>query len=318
MGMFSRNELPADAREIRGNVLEGRSVTFDAEVQPDGRTKATRVAIDYVEGAKCPGVIKSFSHRTGWGFATSSCLSGDVRFMLSDFQPAQVFPPTANLQGALVLLEIASQPDGKMKATQIQFQTAKIAQELTGVQNGAPAGAVALQPSPAIFQPNVVPNAGGGVDWSQIAALLAAHNIQLPANVVLPQGINQQAFLQQAQPQPQRSAPQQGVKRSAGGLVIPPPTVPNLGLAQPPAKKSAVPVTSTGQYMSGTIKSYNPSKGWGLIVTPGMEDKGDVFFMKSNLPQEVRDTEGLAGSSVTYELMTAPNGKYRAQNVTMP
>merc|ERR1712039_1077897 len=80
---------------------------------------------------------------------------------------------------------------------------------------------------------------------------------------------------------------------------------------------SAVPTTSTGQVITGTVKSYNVQKGWGLIVSPGIPGgergvAGDVFFMKSNLPQELRDLS-IAGTEVRYELCTTPDGKFRAQ-----
>jgi len=82
-----------------------------------------------------------------------------------------------------------------------------------------------------------------------------------------------------------------------------------------------VPVTTTGEFMDGNVKSYNPTKGWGLITSRGIPkggngQVGDVFFMKSNLPSEVRDSLR-QGQSVTYELVKTPEGKFRAQSIVL-
>ncbi|CAK0796373.1 unnamed protein product [Prorocentrum cordatum] len=58
--MFSRNELPADAREVSDKVLRGRQVQFEGQRGADGRAKATAVALFPVEGYPLPGEIKSY------------------------------------------------------------------------------------------------------------------------------------------------------------------------------------------------------------------------------------------------------------------
>jgi len=404
--MFSRSDLPEDAREIRGNILEGRPVTFDAGVQADGRLKAMRVMLNHVEGAKVPGVVKSFSERNGYGFATSSCLSQDVRFSVADFQPAQTFPSNVNLVGALVLLEYDTQPDGKLKATRIQFQTSKLAQQYTAGAGGTQLASTIVPPpgapptigatasfgttitygAPATYgaptglgaTPGITnamdPLSGLGMLQGTVKSfserngygfinvpglpmdirfgkndlvgevispgapvqfkLAASPDGRLQGNTVIPMQAIMQSQVQvpvqvpmQVPVQVQIQPATQGVKRSVAPANHVPaqvqaPTI-DFSVVQQPVKlpkTEPVSVISTGQWMSGTIKSYNPLKGWGLIVTPGITGGGggknsDVFFLKTNLPKEYRDTEGLAGSSVTYELMTQQNGQYRAQNV---
>merc|ERR1719331_1511024 len=138
--MFSRAELPEDAKEIRGKTLENRTVTFDGQVQPDGRAKATRVVIPYSEGDKCPGKIKSYSHKHGYGFVQCSSLTEDIRFNRNSFQPPLAAAEGTDLRGALVLLEMTHTDDGKNRAEKIQFQTKKVAERFGGNGAAAPQG----------------------------------------------------------------------------------------------------------------------------------------------------------------------------------
>merc|ERR1712032_414802 len=95
-----------------------------------------------------------------------------------------------------------------------------------------------------------------------------------------------------------------------------------MGIAQQALKQQKtepIATVPTGKHMSGSVKSYNPAKGWGLISSPGIPSggagkSGDVFFMKSNLPVESRDQD-ITGYNVTYELMRTPDGKLRAQSI---
>merc|ERR1711862_738132 len=63
--------------------------------------------------------------------------------------------------------------------------------------------------------------------------------------------------------------------------------------------------TPTGEWVSGVVKSYNPSKGFGFVTNTGAN--GDVFFMKTALPALQRDTQGLEGVAVSCELVTLPD-----------
>jgi len=68
---------------------------------------------------------------------------------------------------------------------------------------------------------------------------------------------------------------------------------------------------STGVREIGTIKSFNPVKGWGMICGDGVDDR---FFMSSELPPEMRTKEA-AGVMVEYELMQTNEGKFRARSI---
>ncbi|CAE8585113.1 unnamed protein product, partial [Polarella glacialis] len=67
---FSRTELPDDVKEVQGKFMQGRPVVFDAEQLPDGRFKATAVAVPYIEGKEIAGKIKTFVEKNGYGFIT--------------------------------------------------------------------------------------------------------------------------------------------------------------------------------------------------------------------------------------------------------
>merc|ERR1711972_539975 len=77
----------------------------------------------------------------------------------------------------------------------------------------------------------------------------------------------------------------------------------------------ALAATPTGQRMVGSIKSYNAQKGFGFITTADLH--GDVFFMKSNLPEEAQGM-ALQNRDVEYELMRSQDGHLRAQNIAVP
>merc|ERR1712032_243668 len=115
-------------------------VTFDASSGTDGRARASNLQISAGEGELMAGAIKSFSERHGYGFIESSCCPGDVRFSMSDLDSLN---PGANLKGELVLFKANSQPDGKIQASKVMFQSGKIASRLKaggGMQGGMMAG----------------------------------------------------------------------------------------------------------------------------------------------------------------------------------
>lgn len=127
--MFSRNDLPIDIKEVRGKFLDGRPVVFDAQQGPDGRYKATSMVVPYVEGKSLAGQIKIFFNEKGFGFITSSSLTEDVFF------PANILngvSPGTQLKGELVMFDVEAQPDGKLKATKVLFQSGKIATRVKG------------------------------------------------------------------------------------------------------------------------------------------------------------------------------------------
>jgi len=65
---------------------------------------------------------------------------------------------------------------------------------------------------------------------------------------------------------------------------------------------------------TGTVKSWNGSKGFGFIVCPGVS--GDVMFGRTDLPQDAREVRGkfLDGRRVNFKVQMV-NGRAKATNV---
>jgi len=118
---FSKSELPPEAREVHGSILEGREVNLDSRTGPDGRARATMVQIVATEGKPLLGVIKSYSDRHRYGFITSSALTEDARFQATDLPPGLSLMGT-NLKGHFVTFDVQQLPDGKVRVTKMQLQ----------------------------------------------------------------------------------------------------------------------------------------------------------------------------------------------------
>jgi len=118
---FSKAELPPEARDVHGSILEGREVNLDVCSGPDGRARATTVHLCYTEGKALIGVIKSYSDRHRYGFVTSSTLSEDAQFHATDLPPGlSLMGPS--LKGQFVTFEVQRLPDGKVRVTKMQLQ----------------------------------------------------------------------------------------------------------------------------------------------------------------------------------------------------
>jgi len=66
--------------------------------------------------------------------------------------------------------------------------------------------------------------------------------------------------------------------------------------------------------LAGTVKTFNPAKGFGFIVSEGSECAGDAFFMRSDVTSGLETLQ--PGQQVTFTLMQGSNGKYRAQSIS--
>jgi len=303
--LFSRSELPEDAKEVRGKFLEGRAVVFDAQLKPDGRAKATRVILSADEGAEVPGTIRSYSEKNGYGFATSSCISGDIRFAATDF--GDPLPTGVDLKGQLIKLRVQGAPNGKMRASSIQFQTARIAERVKGGQMSTMGPSMPWSGMVGGVVKSFNEKRGYGfvnVPGYPLDIKFGRNNMPAGSDVAMGSVV---CFVPCMSPDGRLQANQ----------VIP---MSGWGGERGGAHRN-VDVESTGKCMSGIVKSYNPSKGWGFISSEGIPaggagKVGDVFFMKSNLPAEVQNSH-LQNRSVSYELMRAPSGNYRAHNVAL-
>eukprot|EP00933_Yihiella_yeosuensis_P081865 TRINITY_DN95563_c0_g1_i1.p1 TRINITY_DN95563_c0_g1~~TRINITY_DN95563_c0_g1_i1.p1 ORF type:complete len:317 (+),score=79.85 TRINITY_DN95563_c0_g1_i1:78-1028(+) len=284
--LFSFAEMPEDLKEVQGKFLVGRSVTFNAQQNPDGRYKATAVVVPFEEGKEIAGKITSYSEKNGYGFVTSSCLTTDARFERSHLPS---LPMGTNLQGELVICDIQPMPDGKLRVTKLMFQKKEIAARLgsasamgAGGGKGGGMGGV-KRPASGMTMMNV--------DMNQVMQMSLL--MGLPVETVMAHIQAQQASL---------------MGMGMGGMSM-----------APVAKAPRVEVTETptGNFTTGMVKSYNGLKGFGFIGGVGMAQ--DAFFFKGALSADLQSMDGrqLTGKNVSFEIVNTSDGKVRAQNVTL-
>lgn len=146
---FLMKDLAPDSKEVQGKYMDGRSVTFAMDPQADGRHKAKEVQIQcdrHGENEVFPGIIKTFSDKNGYGFIQSSHAEGDLRF---DRQAFAAYQPGLDLTGKLVLFAIQTLPDGKLRATKVEFQSGRTARAVSSGEDSwnAQAGKGAWNPA---------------------------------------------------------------------------------------------------------------------------------------------------------------------------
>jgi len=157
------------------------------------------------------------------------------------------------------------------------------------------------QPPAAGFQPQ-----SGG--WDQFAPQQAAAIAQAQA------GPGHVGHLPQAGPTDFENTLQMAAAAAQVNLLSGVPGLTNAGgFANGGFKKQKIEALTTGQFLSGTIKTYNAQKGFGFIVGSGAP--GDVFFMRTDLPA-LAQHEDCKGCAVNFELMRTTDGKLRAKNIT--
>jgi cold shock CspA family protein len=69
-----------------------------------------------------------------------------------------------------------------------------------------------------------------------------------------------------------------------------------------------------GQAMTGTVKSYNPNKGYGFFSAEGLGE--DVFFSGDRIPQEAAGAR-LENTVAVFNVQQKADGKYEATNIQL-
>jgi cold shock CspA family protein len=368
--LFGKESLPDDVREVQGKFLEGRQVLFNAEQGTDGRYKATAITLPFVEGKQLAGKIKFYNPAKGYGFITSSSLTQDVHFKISDLPPVV---PGLSVKDELVVFDVQVEPDGKLQVGKMMFQSKKIAFRLQGMgemgmlggmmggmmgpgmMGGGMMGAAMLgggmmgggmvgmsKPKPAmmgmsgIMTGNVksysekngygfitspacpvdikfgnqdlgVPTIAPGTTVSfsciqdKMGRFEAKHVTPVGADMTMPGSMHIAAM---KRPATAMMGGMTNMMALSGGM--------GMGSAAKMQKTE----TGTGQFVTGVIKSLN-TKGFGFITSPAVA--GDVFFMKSALPQAAQILgDALVTQTVLFEIAHTQEGKIRAQNITFP
>lgn len=349
---FAKEMLPDEMKQLHGRFLENRPVTFSSQAGPDGRQKATAVQVGLVEGMPLAGQIKSFSSKNGYGFLTSTAVAEDVRFFKTDLP---VDPGENHLKGEFVTFEVQAQPDGKLRASKLQFQSQDVAQRLQGgmmgmgmmtgmMGKGGNAGGAAGKGGKAT---NGGMQMGGAQQqqalmMSQMSGLMTGTVksfsdknfygfINMPGYPVdikfgKKELVNCESvssgetvsFKLSYGPDGRMVADQVsslGGGKGNGGMKRPAAMMASSAqFGFQPQKQPRTQETGTGQFTSGAVKSYNPTKGFGFIGSANFSE--DVFFMKSSLPAEAQSNI-MPGQNVMFEIAQTTDGKVRALNVSM-
>eukprot|EP00435_Cladocopium_sp_Y103_P022888 s717_g5.t1 len=308
--------MPEECRNVHGKFMTGRAVDFKAQQGPDGRYKATSVSFPFAEGWPVAGWIKSYSVAQHESFIVSSQMNQDIRF---DRTVIDV-PATAALQGQLVVVDIAVRPDGKYNASRVSLQENL---RMGPMQQAAPAATPYVNGTRGAPEGNVLNSMvgragyGGGFFWFNLRAGMGcltvsgyagdvAFNASDPAIIVgsmvsfSPSNTEGRLWANNVLPIAQGSSTH-SVKRQT--------SVSRAGTER--WKKPRTHEVATGQHGSGQIKTagtYSEQKGFGFIRSDGLAE--DIFFMRTYLPEEYRDTAGteLVGCTVNFELSKTPDG----------
>lgn len=301
---FSKSSLPSDVNDaIDGRCfdLAGREVTFAVEAK-EGKTQAHGVQLVPREGQPLVGKVKSYSPNTGYGFIGAEALSGqDVFFMKTELPQDHQFHCS---KGTPVSFCIVQTQEGK-----IQAQGIRVAK--TG-GTGSGQGAV----------PDFA-----GMDPTQLGLAIMSGHISLPAlmNSKSSGGLGSSVGSGLSK-RPATGTTMSGIVKSFNlargwGFITAPGcagdvyfkcndssiadgmqveftvTTTQDGKVQ---GKDVTPGLPEGSQVTGTVKSYNPQKGFGFLRVPGRA--GDVHFRKQSLPANMQDSDQLEGQNFQFSI----------------
>ncbi|CAE8678378.1 unnamed protein product [Polarella glacialis] len=70
--------------------------------------------------------------------------------------------------------------------------------------------------------------------------------------------------------------------------------------------------------LSGVVKSWNGSKGFGFITCDSLA--GDVLFARTEMPQDVKEVRGkfLEGRPCVFDAQQQADGRFKATNLALP
>eukprot|EP00931_Biecheleriopsis_adriatica_P030400 TRINITY_DN1791_c0_g1_i3.p1 TRINITY_DN1791_c0_g1~~TRINITY_DN1791_c0_g1_i3.p1 ORF type:complete len:497 (-),score=138.86 TRINITY_DN1791_c0_g1_i3:256-1746(-) len=271
---FQRRDLPED---LQGNFshdffnFQGLTAIFELTETKDGKPQARNVKVVGGEGLPMLGEVKNFSDKNGYGFITSSMWDSDLYFKGKDLPPHLQGMGLGQLKGMKVKFTTVAMPDGKMQARNL-----------------------------------VVSAPGGMVPMARMSIAEMAMPMPMPAAPM------RRPTMMSAQPMP---AP---TMRAGMGKGKPMPSsrpVPTMQAppVMAPAQMSMAPVMGNaipdGTSMVGTVKSFDPAKGFGFISAPNFPP--DIYF-KPDLEEVTK------GQQVTFLIKWSPQGKPQAREVSIP
>mmetsp|Transcript_19763 Transcript_19763/g.46078 ORF Transcript_19763/g.46078 Transcript_19763/m.46078 type:complete len:530 (+) Transcript_19763:99-1688(+) len=270
-------------------VLPGQPVTFTVHFTREGKPQAREVTSPMQAGEVYTGTVRRYSPKTGYGFLSVDGRSQDVYFQKKDL-PMQLQESGA-LDGAQfnfsVVMSAMNKPQAQdMECVAMPTQGMKRPAPTQAPQRG-PAGPAAMQ-SPVLSNPakRLRPTATAG----PAAAQAMANQMANPMVNAFGGGIDLAAVSQIMQ------AAAAGIPGMAGAL----------GTGFGAADQSL-----DGKSM-GSVKSFNPAKGFGFIASPTLPS--DVYFNAKSLPEEYRGMQ-LAGQQVAFTVRYTQDGKLQGNDV---
>lgn len=348
---FQRLALPEEL-QLSENNLKGLSCTFETFVTQEGKTQARNVQVSAsgVEGSKVIGTIKSYVAKSQYGFITSPVLETDIYFKAKDLTESWL--QDQNLKDCKVIFEVMTMKDGKLQARAISvLQGTGQMQPIQGMsqnQMGLPpmaapapigAGGHGITPvppriatSPPVMAPPVMappargnsgsfvpprtpqptpnhaptPAANGPVmghmlaDGSQMIGKIKTFDLNKGFGFIVAPNFPSDVYFKASDP-----TIQIGVEVTF--------TLKYTQDGRPQAQNVCTPLHD-GELLVGTVRSYNPNKGFGFLFMDGRSQ--DIYFPKSTLPMELQEETNLEGSQFQFNVNASGN-KPQAQELQL-
>lgn len=345
---FLRTSLPPELKECRdfGNGgpgmnfdLKGMRVTFQLQTKPDGQQAATGIALSVTTGKPLVGLVKSYNEVKGYGFMTCSAFEGeDVFFSKSELPMPLAMMKGVQLQGQCFSFYMQQNAVGKVQAQRLkpladqQLQMAGMQQMMFGMGGngngngfmpigkgaakggkGGYSGANPFSMMGGMMMPQMNPMlgwemgfpsgksggkglkfpSGSGLDGQGMVGKVKSFDTKKNYGFIASSSVSADIYFQ---------SPEQTF--SAGDQVAFYLKVMPDGKFQ--ARDLSTPLAS-GQDCKGKVKSYNASKGYGFITVQGQP--ADVYFSKSDLPENWKPESNIVGKPVTFRVSLKTDGK---------
>jgi len=345
---FQRLALPEEL-QLSENNLKGLSCTFETFVTQEGKTQARnlQVSASGVEGSKVIGTIKSYVAKSQYGFITSPVLETDIYFKAKDLTESWL--QDQNLKDCKVIFEVITMKDGKLQARGISvLQGTGQIQPIQGMPQNqmglppmaapAPIGAgghmTPVPPrratSPVLAPPVMAPpaqgNLGGFVppppqptpnhaptpaangpvmghmlgDGSQMIGKIKTFDLNKGFGFIVAPNFPSDVYFKASDP-----TIQIGVEVTF--------TLKYTQDGRPQAQNVCTPLQD-GEMLVGTVRSYNPNKGFGFLFMDGRSQ--DIYFPKSTLPIDLQEETNLEGSQFQFNVNASGN-KPQAQELQL-
>ncbi|CAE7289401.1 ACL5 [Symbiodinium natans] len=279
-GFISAPNFPVDIyfKPELEPVAVGQQVTFTIHWTPQGKPQAREVTSPMQAGEMLYGTVRRYNPNKGFGFLAVEGRSQDVYFQKKDL-PAE-HQESSGLDGAQFQFSVTISSANKPQAQDMELLS------MPAPGSGGGCGVKRPAPMQVPVRPSQGPPAASPVVVSPMKRLRPTPTTQ-PTVVPPPM-----AFA----PRPALGGMQLGVQQMMAAVGL----SPTLG-----------PAGANGK-TPGTVKSFNPMKGFGFIAAPSLPS--DVYFNAKSLPDEYRQVD-LTGQQVSFNVRYTADGKIQGTDV---